>query len=127
MAYRANKTLHKGTTGKVGKNNFFNIGDEVPEDHPSFKHWKNKGYLNTFTPGETEEPAGEPVEPVDTGSGETPVDTGISDLDFIDSTQAEVLQEAGILSVSDLEDWTKDELVKLQGIGAKTAEKLLAL
>jgi len=124
--YRANMHLNKGR-----HKGYFKPGDEVSEDHPSFKHWLGKGYLDKVSdesepvapaePIEPEAPA-EPAEPVEPSE-----DVEIINVDFITDEMAETLQEAGIITVSDLEDWTKDELVKLPGIGAKTAEKLLAL
>jgi len=107
-------------------------GTEIAETHPLFKHWKSKGYLTEVNADTTKANPVPPVEsekPAEISAPEDSVDKPdieIADLEFVTPEMADALQEAGVISTADLDDWTKDELVKIPGIGAKTAEKLLA-
>jgi len=82
-----------------------------------------KGYLDEVA----DEPAVVVPDPDVKDPGEAPVQLGVQDLDFITDDMALVLNEAGIINVADLVDWSREELIRLQGIGTRTVEKLLEL
>lgn len=115
---RAKWSIHTGHAKYIEK------GTIVPEDHPKYEEYLKRDLLEDVPVAKVAPVSGAE----DEGKSEEPVvtlDDPIGNLAGVNKKVEALLIEAGIEKISNLDEFTVDDLVSIDGIGEATAGKLL--